>query len=64
MFGLVSLRLLPADQRRAWRAMFDHYVFQLDGDPAAHLPEDRRGALQRPTAEGLARMKAALKAKL
>lgn len=64
MHGLVSLRLLPADQRRAWRAMFDHYVFQLDGDPAAHLPEDRKGALQRPTAEGLARMKAALKAKL
>lgn len=64
MHGLVSLRTLPADQRRAWRAMFDHYVFQLDGDPVAHLPPDRQGALQPPTPQGLARMKAALKAKL
>jgi hypothetical protein len=64
MHGLVSLRALPADQRRAWRAMFDHYVFQLDGDPAAHIPPDRRGALQPSTPQSLARMKAALKARL
>jgi hypothetical protein len=45
MHGLVALRQLPADQRRAWRAMFDHYVFMTDADPAAHLPESVRGVL-------------------
>ena len=31
---------LPAEQREVWRAFFDHFVFQRDGDPADHLPDD------------------------
>ncbi len=31
---------LPADQREVWRKFFDHFVFQTDGDPGAHLPPD------------------------
>jgi hypothetical protein len=31
---------LPDNQREAWRAMFDHFVF---GPPPEHLPEDKRG---------------------
>lgn len=31
---------LPANQRDAWRAMFEHFVF---GPPPGHLPEDKRG---------------------
>ena len=60
MHAMMSLRLLPPDQRRAWRAMFDHYVFQTDGDPAAHLPEEARGILGAPTAQGLAQMRRAV----
>lgn len=45
MHGMVALRQLPPDQRRAWRAMFDHYVFMTGGDPAAHLPDAFRGIL-------------------
>jgi hypothetical protein len=45
MHGMVALRQLPPDQRRMWRAMFDHYVFKSDADPAAHLPEAFRGIL-------------------
>lgn len=60
MHGMLSLRLLPPDQRRAWRAMFDHYVFQTDGDPAAHLPEEARGILGAPTARTLVEMRRAL----
>lgn len=45
MHGMMALRQLPADQRRSWRAMFDHYVFMTAGDPAAHLPEAARGIL-------------------
>lgn len=60
MLGMMSLRLLPPDQRRAWRAMFDYYVFQTGGDPAAHLPEEQRGILGAPTAQGLMQMRRAL----
>ncbi len=60
MHGMISLRLLPPDQRRAWRAMFDHYVFQTGGDPGAHLPEAARGILGPPTAKDLARMRRSL----
>ena len=33
---------LPADQREVWRKFFDHFAFQDDGDPGAHLPPDLR----------------------
>jgi hypothetical protein len=31
---------LPADQREVWRTFFDHFAFQADGDPGAHLPSN------------------------
>lgn len=45
LLGMLALRELPADQREAWRALFDHYVFKTAGDPGEHLPEDLRGVL-------------------
>jgi hypothetical protein len=60
LHGFLTLRHLPANQRDAWRAVFDHYVFQTDGDPVAHLPPDRRGALGEMTPELAAHIKAAL----
>ena len=44
LHGFLTLRHLPARQRAAWRAVFDHYVFQSGADPVAHLPpaEPRR----------------------
>lgn len=64
MHGMMSLRGLPADQRRAWKAMFDHYVFETNGDPGAHLPEGGRGALERPTPQTAAAMRRSLLKKL
>jgi hypothetical protein len=61
MFGMFALRALPEDQRAAWRAVFDHYVFETNGDPAAHIPEGARGALGAMTPEQLARMRATLR---
>ena len=61
MHGLLSLRNLPADQRAAWRAMFDHFVFCADGDPSEHLPPHARGILAPATAEQIERMRATLK---
>lgn len=64
MHGMMSLRGLPPDQRRAWRAMFDRYVFLRQGDPAEHLPPEARGVLGATAPEDIARMRAALRAKL
>lgn len=49
LHALFSIRALPADQRAAWRAMFDHLVFQTDGPPVEHLPPAARGVLGEPT---------------
>ena len=43
--SLLALRQLPPERRAVWRAMFDHYVFQTDGDPVPYLPPERRGML-------------------
>ncbi|TAA23742.1 MULTISPECIES: cupin-like domain-containing protein [Pseudoxanthomonas] len=43
---------LPKHERQAWRALLEHYVFG-DEDPAAHIPEARRGVLGPLDAEAL-----------
>lgn len=45
LHGLLSLRDRPEQEKRAWRAMFDYYIFGEAGRAAAHLPEDARGNL-------------------
>jgi hypothetical protein len=40
-----ALRGLPPAQRRAWREIFDHYVFDTERDVAGHIPPARRGVL-------------------
>ena len=60
MFGLMSLRGLPDDQREVWRMLFDHYVFQTEGDPAAHLPADVKGVLGPITPALVGRMRATM----
>lgn len=45
LHGMIALRGLPPDQRRAWKAAFDHYVFLENGNPGDHLPADMRGVL-------------------
>lgn len=45
LHGLLSLRDRPEPEKRAWRAMFDYYVFGPGEQAAAHLPETARGDL-------------------
>ena len=40
LHSLLSIPSLPIEQRKIWRAFFDYYVFQIEQNPAAHLPED------------------------
>jgi len=43
LLAMMSIKNLPPGHRGAWRALFDHYVFEENGPPGAHLPADRRG---------------------
>jgi len=58
--ALLSFEGLPHEQRAAWRAMFDHFVFHASGDPNAHIPEERRGIRGRLSAESKARLRRTL----
>jgi len=55
--ALITMKDLPPAERERWRVMFDHYVFQDDGDPAAHLPEQARGILGKRTPELVRRVR-------
>ncbi|MDZ7627536.1 MAG: cupin-like domain-containing protein [Parvularculaceae bacterium] len=58
MHALLTIRDLPEAERTAWRAFFDHYIFQTDGDPMAHLPEAARGAFGVMTPDKAAALRA------
>ena len=60
LLALLALKDLPADQRKAWREVFDHYVFQLHGDPVAHIPPENRGPLGKLTLEQAVRLRTSL----
>jgi hypothetical protein len=64
LHGIVSLRGLPPDQRRSWKAMFDHHVFLANGDPGEHLPPHARGILAADRPEQIAKLMADLIANL
>ena len=38
--SMVLMSGLPDTQRESWRAFYDYFVFQAEGDPGAHLPSD------------------------
>jgi hypothetical protein len=59
LHALLSLRDRPESEKRAWRAMFDYYVFGPADKAAAHLPEGARGNLA-PMDENKARRLRAL----
>ncbi|VVT01149.1 cupin-like domain-containing protein [Erythrobacter sp. EC-HK427] len=45
LYAVAAFRHLPPEQRAVWKGMVDHYVFELNGPPAAHLPPHARGLL-------------------
>jgi hypothetical protein len=45
MLAIMTMRDLPADQRKAWQKHFEHYVFEADAQTAAHIPEKARRTL-------------------
>jgi hypothetical protein len=49
--ALITLRQLPAPQRAAWAAVFQHYIFGDVEQSAAHIPDAIRGVLGSLSAE-------------
>lgn len=60
LHALLTLRDLPEPERKAWRTLFDHYIFQLDGDPMRHLPDGAKGLFGPATPDLLARLRAVI----
>jgi hypothetical protein len=61
LHALHAFKGLPDDQRAVWRMVFDHYVFDANGDPAAHLPDHARGILAPMTPKQRQRIAAMLR---
>ena len=60
LHGVLAIANLPSAQRDIWKRFFDHYVFQVHGDPAAHIAQERRGLLGSLSPEQAAQFTAVL----
>jgi hypothetical protein len=49
LHAALSLRDMPDDQRRVWRAMFDHFIFTDPDESMRHLAPQHRGLLGPPS---------------
>jgi len=45
LHAIFAYRHLPERERKVWRMILDHYVFEANGDPAAHLPDHAKGIM-------------------
>ena len=43
--ALMAMRQLPDDQKKAWKQMFDYYIFENDENSHSHIPDDALGIL-------------------
>ena len=57
----VMFRDMPADQRASWRALFDHYVFEIGGDPMQSIDPGQRYDPPPLDAAAVAKLKAVLR---
>jgi hypothetical protein len=62
--ALWSIRDRPEHEKRAWRELFEYYVFGPAGLAGAHLPEQGRGELGPFDETAARRMRAALLSRL
>lgn len=58
--AMLAIRDLPEDEKRHWRDMFDHYVFENDEAALSHIPRAARGVLAPLTPESAGRIRAFL----
>ena len=60
LHAVTALRGLPPAQRRAWREVFEHYIFDVDRDVTGHIPPERRSLLGNMSLEQHAQARATL----
>jgi hypothetical protein len=58
--AMLAIRDLPDDEKRHWRDMFDHYVFESGPEVTDHIAEPARGILAPLTPESAGRIRAFL----
>jgi hypothetical protein len=56
LHSLLTIPDLPVEKRKVWRAFFDYFVFQVEQDPAAHLPADLNDIIGTLSAERKSRI--------
>jgi hypothetical protein len=64
LHGILSIRSLPPESRRAWHAFFEQYVFGAHGDSIEHIPPERRGILDELSRQQVDTLRAHLAKKL
>jgi hypothetical protein len=64
LHGILSIRALPPETRRAWGAFFEQYVFGATSGSIDHIPAERRGILGGLSPEQIAALRAHLARKL
>lgn len=57
---LLTLKSLPPEQRRGWKAVFDYLIFQPDGTALEHLPPEARGLFGELTEDRAERIRSLL----
>ena len=63
--AILSIRDLPSAQKSAWKALFDHYVFDFKNENFEHIPEQVKSILASPINEHTARsLRSAIQNKL
>ena len=60
LYCLLSMKGLPASQRRGWKALLDYLIFQSEGAALDHLPPQVRGLFGDLTPEKAERIRAIL----
>jgi hypothetical protein len=60
LHAMMSIRSLPPSHRKAWRSMFDHYVFDGGRDAGSHLTEAKRGILGDMKPDAVKKLRTAL----
>ncbi len=61
---ILAIRDLPPETRKAWDALFEHYVFGPPDSVTGHIPVGRHGILGQLSAEDVARLRADLARRL
>lgn len=63
LHALISLSTLPNHERDAWGHIFDHYVFEKNGDPWEHLPPHAKSIFANADPKDLPQIKEILHAR-